>query len=79
MNVTLVPEQIALSTSLEAIETAGVTLLLTVVVMLLPLAVADVWQALLAVNTTVTASLLLSDAFVYVLALVPTLAPFNFH
>ncbi len=42
VNVTLVPEQIALSASLEAMETDGVTLLLTVVVMLLPFAVADV-------------------------------------
>ena len=42
VNVTLVPEQIALSASLEAMETEGVTLLLTAVVIELPLAVADV-------------------------------------
>ncbi len=39
VKVTLVPEQIELSASLEVMVTAGVTLLLIVVVMLLPLAV----------------------------------------
>ena len=36
VNVTLVPWQMLLSASLDAMATAGVTLLLTVVVMLLP-------------------------------------------
>ena len=39
VNVTLVPEQIALSASLEVIATDGVTEFDTVVVMLFPLAV----------------------------------------
>ena len=42
VKVTLVPEQIELSASLEVMVTAGVTLLLTVVVMLLPFAVDEV-------------------------------------
>ena len=45
----------------------------------LPLAVAEVWHALLAVKTTVTTSLFARAALIYVAALVPTLLPFNFH
>ena len=57
MKVTLVPEQKLLSASLEAITTIGVTLLMTAVVTLFPLAVALVAQAALEVNSTVTTSL----------------------
>ena len=42
MKVTLVPAQMLLSASLDDTATAGVTLLITAVVMLLPFAVADV-------------------------------------
>ncbi len=42
VKVTLVPWQMTLSASLEAMATAGVTLLLTVVVIEFPFAVADV-------------------------------------
>ncbi len=79
VKVTLVPEQILLSASFDAIDTAGVTLLFTDVVMLFPLAVDDDWQVLLAVSTTVTTSLFDNEALVYVVASVPTLVPFNFH
>ena len=57
VNVTLVPEQIELSASLEVMETDGVNPDETEVVIELLVAVADVWHALLAVMTTDTAPL----------------------
>ena len=61
------------------IDTAGVTGLLTVIVIAFEVAVADVTQVSELVNTQVTMSPLFRDALVYVALFVPTLAPFNFH
>ena len=79
VNVTLVPAPGQMSVVFSAIVTLGVTLLVTVVVMPLLVAVLAVWQRLLAVNTTVTSSLLASVVVVNVDELVPVLVPLTFH
>ena len=57
VKVTLVPEQMVLSASLDAIETLAGKLLLTAVVMLLEVAGDPVAQVAVEVITTVMASL----------------------
>ena len=52
---------------------------ITAVVIPLLVAVLAVWQRLLAVNTTVTSSLLASVVVVNIEELVPVLVPFTFH
>ena len=79
VNVTLVPAPGQMSVVFAAIVTLGVTLLVTLVVIPLLVAVLAVWQRLLAVNTTVTSSLLASVVVVNVDELVPVLVPFTFH
>ena len=60
VKVTLVPEQMVLSASLDAIETLAGRLLLTVVVMLLDVAGDPVAHVAVEVMTTVIASLFTS-------------------
>ncbi len=79
VNVTLVPEQIALSESLLAILTLGVTLPVTVMVIVLLVAVLEVAHVLLEVITTLTTSLFDKVVLVNVALLVPTLVLFTFH
>ena len=78
VKVTLEPAQIVLP-GLAVIDTAGVTGLLTVIVIAFEVAVADVTQVSELVNTQVTMSPLFRDALVYVALFVPTLLPFSFH
>ena len=79
VNVTLVPEQIALSASLLAMLTLGVTLSVTVMVIVLLVAVLEVAHVLLEVITTPTTSLFDKVVLVNVALLVPTLVLFTFH
>ncbi len=77
VKVTVAPEQIDIS--LAAIVTNGVTLSVTVIVMLLLVAVLEVSHVLLEVITTLTTSLLDKVVLVNVALLVPTLVLFTFH
>jgi len=79
VNVTLVPAQIVLSASLDAMLTLGVKFGFTVVVIPVLVAVAGLAQTAFEVSTHVTTSPLASAALVYVVEFVPTFAPFNFH
>jgi hypothetical protein len=80
VNVTLVPEQIVLSASFDAIVTLAGWFALTVVVMLFDVAGDPVKHGVaFDVITTVTASPFANAVVVYVALFVPTLAPFNFH
>lgn len=78
VNVTDVPLQIELP-GLAAILTEGVTLVVTVIVILELVAVAGDAHAALLVITQLTISPFTSAAFVYVVLFAPTLLPFNFH
>ena len=77
VRVTVVPEQTLVLD--VAIVTLGAILAVTAVVSVLLIAVLAVWQMLLAVRVTVTASPSARVASVYVLLLLPTLLPFFFH
>ena len=79
VNVTLVPEQIVLFASLEAILTLAAWLAFTVVVIAFDVAGDPVAQVALEVITTVTASLFAKVVVVYVVLLVPTLVEPTFH
>ena len=78
VNVTDVPAQMVLP-GFAAIDTEGVSIGLTVIVMPLLVAVAGVAHVALLVNTHVTTSLLLRVVLEYVVLLVPTLVLFTFH
>ena len=78
VKVTDVPLQIVVP-GLAAILTDGTRIAVTVIVTLFDVAVAGDAQASVDVITQVTASPFINAAFVYVLVLVPTLLPFNFH
>jgi len=77
VNVTLVPEQMLVAVALTA--TDGVTLVLTVIVTGVEVAVVGVAQVAVDVITQVTTSPFASAALVYVVPPVPTLAPLSFH
>lgn len=64
---------------LEAIATDGVTLGFTVMVNVFEVAVGTVGQLTLLVNSQITKSPLFKVELVYVVELVPTFTPFNFH
>ena len=74
----MVPAQIVFP-GLAAIVTDGATAAVTVIVTSLEVAVVGLAQASDDVITQVTLAPLVNAAFVYVLLLVPTLVPFNFH
>lgn len=77
MNVTLVPAQMVVADA--EIETAGVTVGLTVIVSELEVAVSGDAQLSDEVITQLTTFPLVSVVVVYVGLLVPVLTPFNFH
>ncbi len=77
MKVALVPEQIVVLG--VAIVTLGVTAEFTLIVTLLLVAVAVVWQVLFAVSTQLTICPLVKVLEEYVALLEPTLVPFTFH
>jgi hypothetical protein len=79
VNVTLVPAQIVLSASDEAMLTLGVTFGFTIVV--IPTLVAEVGTAHVAfeVSTQVTSSPFVKVVVVYVVEFMPTSNPFNLH
>lgn len=78
VNVTDVPLHIVLP-GLAEILTAGVTVVLTVIVIPPLVAVVGEAQLALLVITQVIILPLAKAAFVYVLLFVPTFTPFNFH
>ena len=78
VNVTDVPVQIVLP-GFAAILTDGVTVAVTTMLIAFDVAVVGLAHANDDVITQVTASAFTKAAFVYVLLLVPTLFPFNFH
>ncbi len=73
----LLPLQIGFAAAV--IKSDGVTLLLTVIVMVLLVALDGEAHAALLVITTETTSLLASELLANVLLLVPALIPFTFH
>lgn len=77
VNVTLVPEHIVVAEAL--ILTDGITVVVTVIVIALDVAVGCVTHVSDEVITTVTTSLFARAAFWYVALFVPTLPPFSFH
>ena len=80
VNVTLVFAQIVLSASLDAMLTLAGRFAFTVVVIPFDVAGEPVKHGVaFDVITTVTTSLFVNDALVYVALFVPTLVPFNFH
>ena len=80
VNVTLVVAQIVLSASLDAMLTLAGRFAFTVVVIPFDVAGEPVKHGVaFDVITTVTTSLFVNDALVYVALFVPTLVPFNFH
>ena len=80
VNVTLEVAQIVLSASLDAMLTLAGRFAFTVVVIPFDVAGDPVKQGVaFEVITTVTTSLFVNDALVYVALFVPTLVPFNFH
>ncbi len=79
VNVTLVPAQIVLSASLDAMLTAGVKFGFTVVVMVFDVAGEPVAQVALEVITTETCWPLVNADVLYVALFVPTLLPFKRH
>lgn len=78
MKVTEDPEQVGLVPDVKAIDTAGTSVVLTVMVILLLVAVVGLAQAELEVITQVTTSLLARVDVVYVEP-VATLVPLTFH
>ena len=79
MNVTDVPAQKLLSASEEAMLTAGVTLLITVLLMPELVPVIGLAQVALEVMTTVITSPFTNAELEYVVPPVPTFPPFRFH
>ena len=77
VNVTDAPEQIVVA--LAAIETAGTTDALTVIVMLFEVAVIGEAQLAFEVRITVTTSPLFKVVLVNDVEFVPTLPPFTCH
>ena len=78
VKITLVPAQIVLP-GLAAIFTDGATDAVTAIVISFEVAVVGLAQASDDVITQATLAPLVNAAFMYVLLLVPTLVPFNFH
>ena len=78
MNVTFVVAQIVLP-GLADILTEGTTRPVTVIVILLDVALDTARQFALLVITQLTTSPFANAALEYVLLLVPTFVPFNFH
>ena len=79
VNVTDAPEALGLVPEVKAMETAGVTAVLKLMVMLLLVAVAVDAHARFDVITQLTTWPAVNVAVEYVALLVPTLAPFTFH
>ncbi len=79
VKLTGVPAQMVLSASEDAMVTLTGWFAVTFIVISLLVAVGVVAQELLEVSTQIILSVLLSVLSVYVLALVPTGAPFFFH
>ena len=80
VNVILVPAQIVLSASLDAMLTLAGRFAFTVVVIAFEVAGDPVKHGVaLDVITTVTTSLFVNDALVYVALFVPTSFPLSFH
>ena len=78
VKVTLVPVQIVLP-GFATILTDGATVDVTVIVIPVEVAVVGLAQASDDVITTVTTSPFANALFEYVVLLMPTLFPFNFH
>ena len=78
VNVTLVPEQIVLP-GLALMLTDGTIVAVTVIVIPVDVTEVGLPQASEEVITTVITSPFTSVLFEYVLLLMPTLLPFNFH
>ena len=79
VKVSAVPEQDGFAPEVSAMDTDGVTVGLTVILILLEVAGLPITPERLDVITQVTTCPLLSEEVVYVALLVPTFVPFTFH
>jgi hypothetical protein len=79
VKVSELPAQLGLFPVVSAIETAGVTFAVRLIVTELEVAVADVTQVALEVMTQVTACPFVMDDLINVVLFVPALVPFTFH
>jgi hypothetical protein len=79
VNVKADPEQLGLDPEVIATATEGVTIAFLLIVIELEVAVADVAQAALDVNTQLTMSPFANAVLVNVALFVPALVPFTVH